>query len=176
MPVGCGLAGAQPNDTGSQNSIKLFHFQALLGAPPSKPLTPKARYGAVLFQAAGCADCHRAKLETTENYYLPNADGTVQRVDALSDKEIAPYSDLLIHDMGPGLEDGRVMGRASGRFWRTTPLWGNRFKNRYLHDGRAASIDEAINAHGGEATHSTQLYQQLNPTQEAALLEFIDGL
>ena len=176
LPAGCGVASTQPNDTGSANSLKLFHFQALLGAPPSKPLTPRARYGAVLFQASGCADCHRAKLKTARDYYMPNLDGSAQRVDALSDKEIFPYSDLLTHDMGPGLADGRVMGRASGRFWRTTPLWGNRFKTQYLHDGRAASIDEAIDLHGGEATHSTQLYEQLTDAQEAALLEFIDGL
>lgn len=175
VPAGCGLAGAQPNDTGSANSLKLFHFQALLGAPPSRPLTPSARYGAVIFQAVGCADCHRAKLKTGD-YHLANPDGSVQRVDALSDKEIFPYSDLLVHDMGPGLEDGRVMGRASGRFWRTTPLWGNRFKTRFLHDGRATTLDEAIDLHGGEAASSTQRYGQLSSAQEAALLEFIEGL
>ncbi len=175
LPAGCQLASAQPNDTGSANSLKLFHFQALLGAPPSKPMTPRARYGAVLFQAVGCADCHRPRLKTGE-YYLPNPDGSVQRVDALSNKAIAPYSDLLVHDMGAGLEDGRVMGRASGRFWRTTPLWGNRFKTNYLHDGRASTIDAAIDLHGGEAANSTQAYEALNDAQEAALLEFIEGL
>lgn len=175
LPAGCFLAGSQPNDSGSANSLKLFHFQTLLGAPPSKPLTPKARYGAVIFQAIGCADCHRPKLKTGD-YHMANPDGSVQRVDALSDKEIFPYSDLLLHDMGPALEDGRVMGRASGRFWRSTPLWGNRFKNRFMHDGRAASVDEAIDMHGGESTHSTELYEQLTDAQEAALIEFIEGL
>lgn len=176
LPAACvALGPGQPNDTGSQNSLRLFHFQALLGAPPNKPLTPKALYGAFLFKAVGCADCHRPRM-TTGTYHLANLDGSVQPVAALSNKEIFPYSDLLIHDMGPGLEDGRVMGRASGRFWRTTPLWGNRFKTRFLHDGRAATIDEAIDLHGGESAHSTAKYEQLTDAQEAALLEFIEGL
>jgi CxxC motif-containing protein (DUF1111 family) len=176
LPPECKLAGAQPNDVGSQNSVKLYQFQALLGAPPQLPKTPRARYGEFLFRATGCADCHRASLHTAKDYYLANSDGTAQRVDALSNKEIFPYSDLLVHDMGPGLEDGRIMGRAGTRFWRTTPLWGNRFKNHFLHDGRATSIDAAIDAHGGESAHSTALYEALSDSQEAALLEFINSL
>ncbi|MFO0600822.1 MAG: di-heme oxidoredictase family protein [Myxococcaceae bacterium] len=176
LPPECQLAGTQPNDSGSQKSVALYQFQALIGAPPSLPKSPRAKYGEFLFRATGCADCHRASMRTVKDYYLAKADGTAERVDALSDKEIFPYSDLLVHDMGPGLEDGRVMGRAGGRFWRTTPLWGNRFKPRYLHDGRAATIDEAIDLHGGEATRSQQLYEALNPQQEAALLEFINTL
>jgi CxxC motif-containing protein (DUF1111 family) len=176
LPPECKLGPAQPNDVGSQNSVKLYHFQALLGAPPTLPKSPRARYGEFLFRAIGCADCHRPSMRTAKDYYLANSDGTAQRVEALSNKEIFPYSDLLVHDMGPGLQDGRVMGRASGLFWRTTPLWGIRFKNHYMHDGRATSVDEAIDLHGGEAAHSTALYEALNPAQETALLEFINGL
>jgi len=98
------------------------------------------------------------------------------RVDALSNKVLAPYSDLLLHDMGPGLQDGRVMGRGGPRFWRTTPLWGARFKARYLHDGSAATLDEATERHGGEAQRSTDLYNALSPSQEAALFAFINSL
>ncbi len=175
IPAACRLGPAQPNDTASKDSMKLFHFQALIGAPPTLPLTPRARYGAFIFRANGCADCHRPSLKTS-NYFMPDQNGVIQKVDALSNKEIFPYSDLLTHDMGPGLQDGRVMGRAGPRFWRTTPLWGNRFKNRFMHDGRASSIDEAIDLHGGEAAHSVALYEALNDAQEEALLEFINSL
>ena len=177
VPTGaCQQANATPNDTGSQNTIPLFHFQALLGAPPVNPVrTPSSYYGEFLFFAAGCNDCHRAALQTGD-YYLAMADGSAQKVNALSNKIIFPYSDLLIHDMGPGLEDGRVMGRASGRFWRTTPLWGNRFKNHFLHDGRVTTVHEAIAWHGGEGQHSTDVYNSLNLAQKRALVEFVEGL
>ncbi|MFZ5441685.1 MAG: di-heme oxidoredictase family protein [Myxococcota bacterium] len=176
VPTQCRLAGSQPNDTGSQSSVKLYQFQALLGAPPQGPRTPASFYGEFLFYAVGCADCHRPQMKTGREYYMPMADGTAQRVAALENKVIKPYSDLLVHDMGPGLEDGRVMGRASGRFWRTTPLWGIRFKDHYLHDGRATSIHQAIDAHGGESAPSTALYEALNPAQQAALTQFIESL
>lgn len=176
MPAGCQLAGAQPNDTGSANSIKLFHFQALLGAPAPRPRTPRSFYGEVMFRVAGCADCHRPTMRTAKDYYMPLADGTVTRVAALSNKLIAPYSDLLIHDMGPGLEDGRVMGAAGPRFWRTTPLWGTQHKTRYLHDGSAANVHEAIERHGGEGAASVARYDALNAAQKAALIEFVEGL
>ena len=89
--------------------------------------------GEKLFEQVGCDDCHRASLRTVKDSYAPWPDGTAHRVDALSGKVLQPYSDLLIHDMGEGLEDVRPMGRASGRFWRTTPLWGLRHKTRYPH-------------------------------------------
>lgn len=176
LPSTCLLAGSQPNDSGSASSLKLFHFQALLAAPAPGPRTPRAFYGQLMFHATGCADCHRPTMRTTRDYYLPMADGTVQRVDALSNKLIAPYSDLLIHDMGPGLADGRVMGAAGPQFWRTTPLWGTRHKRRYLHDGSAATVHDAIERHGGESDASTARYDALSPAQQAALIEFVESL
>ncbi|MBL8952482.1 MAG: hypothetical protein JNK82_17010, partial [Myxococcaceae bacterium] len=179
LPLGhpCQKAAATPNDVGSKGSIELFHFQALLAPPPPLlPMTLKAHIGKAVFAAVGCADCHRPALKTVEDYYLPLADGTAHRVDALSDKIIFPYSDLLIHDMGPGLEDGRVMGRASGRFWRTTPLWGLRFKTRYMHDGRTDSEEQSILLHGGEGQYSTDRFIALPRWQKDALLEFLEHL
>lgn len=176
VPAGCGIGSTKPNDQNSVQSIRLMAFQALIGPPPRAPMTPKAFAGAVIFTAIGCADCHRPHMKTVKDYYMPLPGGVAHRVDALSDKHIAPYSDLLVHDMGPGLEDGRVMGRAGPRFWRTTPLWGARFKARYLHDGSAANLDEATERHGGEAQHSTDLYNALSPAQEDALFAFINSL
>lgn len=176
LPAGCLLAGSQPNDALSANSLKLFHFQALLAAPAPRPRTPRSFYGELMFRVAGCADCHRPTMRTARDYYMPLADGSVTRVAALSNKLIAPYSDLLIHDMGPGLEDGRVMGAAGPRFWRTTPLWGTQHKTRFLHDGSAANVHDAIERHGGEGAASVTRYDALNAAQKAALIEFVEGL
>lgn len=176
LPPGCGLASTQPNDANSAGSVKLYQFQALIGAPPSGPRTPASFYGEFLFRAVGCADCHRPELKTGNKYFLAKADGSAERVRALENKIIKPYTDLLVHDMGPGLEDGRVMGRASGRFWRTTALWGIRFKDHFMHDGRSTTIHDAIDQHGGEGAASTAMYEALNPAQQAALIQFVQSL
>ncbi len=96
--------------------------------------------GSALFVSTGCADCHTPTL-------------------AAGDKVLPLYSDLLLHDMGPGLNDGVVQGQAQGSDWRTTPLWGLSVRARFLHDGRARTIEAAILAHGGEADPVVQAYQ-----------------
>lgn len=176
LPPGCGVANAQPNDTNSAHTMPLFHFQALLAAPSPKAPTPQTLYGKFMFFAAGCADCHRPSMRTAKDYYMPLADGTAQRVDALSNKLIFPWSDLLIHDMGPGLADGRPMGVAGPRWWRTTPLWGTQHKSNFLHDGSAPSVHDAIIRHGGEAAASVQRYHALAPAQRSALVKFVESL
>lgn len=176
LPSGCLVANSQPNDPNNASGLPLFHFQALVAPPAPKAPTPQTIYGKFLFFAAGCADCHRPQLKTVRDYYLPLADGSVQRVDALSNKIISPYSDLLIHDMGTGLADGRPMGAAGPRWWRTTPLWGAQHKTNFLHDGSAHSVHEAIERHGGEGAASTQKYDALAPAQQAALVKFVESL
>ena len=101
----------------------------------------------------------------------------------LSEVDAHLYSDLLLHDMGPGLADNRPDGDASGSEWRTTPLWGTRlvgdFLNGhefYLHDGRARSVDEAIRLHGGEAAAAQQSYEALGAAGQAAVVEFVKSL
>jgi CxxC motif-containing protein (DUF1111 family) len=174
-PPECFVANAQPNDVQSQNSIKLFHFQALLAAPAPAELTRDAKKGEKLFKQIGCTDCHRESMTTMKNYSMPLADGSAHRVAALSNKKIFPYSDLLIHDMGPGLADHRPQGRASGRFWRTTPLWGFRHKTHYLHDGRTTSEFDAIVAHGGEGQSSTDAFLDLSPRDQERVIEFLES-
>jgi CxxC motif-containing protein (DUF1111 family) len=177
VPPGCQLAtSARPNDANGAKGVTLMHFQALLAPPEPLPPTAETAAGALLFAANGCGDCHRPRLRTVKDYYLPLADGTVTRVAALSNKTFAPYSDLLLHEMGPGLEDGRVMGRAGTRFWRTTPLWGARFKSRFLHDGSAASVHDAIEAHGGESAGSRARYDALPIAQQRAVSAFVNSL
>ena len=86
------------------------------------------------------------------------------------------FSDLLLHDVGPGLDDKVVQGQARGQDWRTTPLWGLGKRLRLLHDGRAETIQAAIVAHGGEATAAVQRYRQLAGQDRDALLAFLRSL
>lgn len=177
VPAGCQLAASpKPNDVASVQSLRLFHFQAFLAPPSRLPRSASAERGEEVFHRVGCDDCHRPELHTARDYYLPLPDGTAHRVDALSGKRLEPFSDLLLHDMGPGLKDGRIMGRGGPQTWRTTPLWGIRFKNRYLHDGSALTEDEAIVRHGGEGQSSTDAYAALSAEEKQALLDFLETL
>ncbi len=109
-----------------------------------------------MFYATGCIACHVPKFVTHR------LEGNPETEAALGFQLIWPYTDLLLHDMGPGLADNRPEGRATGTEWRTAPLWGIGLTaqvsgvERYLHDGRARTLMEAILWHGGEAqTHAT---------------------
>lgn len=133
---------------------------------------PQVRRGEALFAAAGCAQCHTPQLETAASARHPRLAGQV----------IAPFTDLLIHDMGPGLADGRPDFQASGRDWRTPPLWGIGLtekiseRPRYLHDGRARSLLEAVLWHGGEARLARQRVEALGRADRAALIAFLQSL
>ncbi len=95
---------------------------------------------------------------------------------------IRPYSDLLLHDMGPGLADNRTEFLASGSDWRTPPLWGIGLTrtvsghSQFLHDGRARDLLEAVLWHGGEALPAQQRVLSFNAEQRAALLAFLNSL
>jgi CxxC motif-containing protein (DUF1111 family) len=124
----------------------------------------------MLFAQTGCASCHVPSLPTGPS-----------PVAALANRQADLYSDLLLHDMGDALADNRPDGSASGREWRTTPLWGLRLMRRFLngeafllHDGRARTVDEAIRLHGGEALASRHAFVALSPAQRAALLDFVE--
>lgn len=114
-----------------------------------------------LFVAAGCDKCH------------------VPQMQGQAGEEVMIYSDLLLHDMGAGLASAGAEGDASAREWRTTPLIGFRGHipgHRYLHDGRAANIDEAIRWHGGEAARSRDAYIAMAAADRLALTAFVQGL
>jgi CxxC motif-containing protein (DUF1111 family) len=104
-------------------------------------------------------------------------------VDALSYKTFYPYTDLLLHDMGPGLDDGYSEGTATTPEWRTPPLWGlglSQFSQGgeyyLMHDGRARTIEQAILMHGGEASDSKSLFQSLGESDKNKLLKFLESL
>lgn len=127
--------------------------------------------GKTLFAKTGCVKCHRAQYITANNKEVPQ----------LSNQTIYPYSDLLLHDMGEELSDNRPDNEATGKEWRTAPLWGlglSKVKGEYylLHDGRARSIQEAILWHYGEALDVKKNYMKLDKTQRAALNKFVESL
>lgn len=130
------------------------------------------RRGEELFEGAGCASCHTPSWRTSPDF------GS----EALAGHEIWPYTDLLLHDMGEGLADGRPDGEATGREWRTPPLWGIGLTmtvnghQRFLHDGRARSFEEAILWHGGEAAASKEAFRTMSFADRITLVEFLWSL
>ncbi len=128
--------------------------------------------GEQVFTTIGCAKCHVREWKT------PDSD-----IAALSNQVFYPYTDLLLHDMGAGLDDGYTEGNALSSEWRTPPLWGlglskNAQGGSYflLHDGRAHSIEEAIAMHGGEGTNSRQRFNQLSISEKEQLIKFLESL
>lgn len=124
------------------------------------------------FREAGCAACHTPTQQTRRDARLPE----------LAGQTIHPYTDLLLHDMGPGLADGRGDFAASGREWRTPPLWGIGLTGtvndnvNYLHDGRARTLAEAILWHGGEARGAREAFRNMPGATRRALLAFLRSL
>lgn len=133
--------------------------------------SPEVKRGTEVFSDSGCGACHVPGLTT----------GTAD--DAwLANQQIAPYTDLLLHDMGEGLADNRPEFEASGSEWRTPPLWGIGLTRTvgdrayYLHDGRARTLLEAILWHGGEAQASRDSVVAMSPVERKALLRFLESL
>ena len=128
--------------------------------------------GKAIFNQIECSSCH-----------IPEWTTPVSDIAALSDKTFYPYTDLLLHDMGPGLDDGVTEGSAETYEWRTPPLWGlglspNSQGGSYflMHDGRARSIEEAIVLHGGEAESSKNQFTSLSENDKEALIKFLESL
>ena len=133
---------------------------------------PTVLRGKQVFYETGCAGCHTPKFVTNRLVDQPEQ----------SFQLIWPYSDLLLHDMGEGLADGRPEARATGREWRTPPLWGIGLTKqvsaqaRFLHDGRARSLLEAILWHGGEASLQKERVIALSKADRVALIQFLESL
>ena len=160
---------ADPEDemdpaSGKADIDRFADFMRYLAPPPQLPLTVSASAGQSLFGQIGCAVCHTPAMNTGTN-----------AVAALDRKPVRLYSDLLLHDMG-SLGDGIAQAAAAPREMRTAPLWGLRASGPYLHDGRAATADEAIRGHDGEARVARDRYRWLSPTQKQQLLDFLNSL
>ncbi|MCY1408404.1 Di-heme oxidoreductase, putative peroxidase [compost metagenome] len=158
----------------SDNILRLVLFYSRnLAVPARRDVNaPEVLAGKTLFYQAGCQSCHTPKYTTVANAAEPE----------LANQVIRPYSDLLLHDMGDGLADNRSEFQASGREWRTPPLWGIGLTQavsghtQFLHDGRARNLLEAVLWHGGEATAAQQQVLSFNAEQRAALLAFLNSL
>ncbi len=160
-------------DIDKQTVADVALYTQTLAVPARRDLDdPVNQRGELVFYAAGCAGCHTPTLRT----------GVLRGVPEVSNQTIHPYTDLLVHDMGPGLADGRPDFQASGNEWRTPPLWGiglvetvNGHTN-FLHDGRARSLLEAVMWHGGEASRARDAVKRLRRRDRDALIAFLQSL
>ncbi|BAP55463.1 hypothetical protein THII_1166 [Thioploca ingrica] len=165
-------SGGKPELSTEQLDAITFYLQTLAVPERRGDDLPQVHHGEMLFHQAGCAACHRPQLHTTPNTQLAQLAGRL----------IAPYTDLLLHDLGALLADGRPDFQASGSEWRTAPLWGIGLAETvgdqvgYLHDGRARTLLEAILWHGGEAAPSREAVRTMGSTERTALLAFLRAL
>ncbi len=129
--------------------------------------------GARLFESAQCDHCHVPTLVTADVY---------ARLPQLSRQMFHAYTDLLLHDMGEALSDGRPDFEAGARDWRTPPLWGLGLSERVngrgalMHDGRARNVVEAIFWHGGEAQAARESFRRMPKAERAALIKFLQAI
>jgi len=165
----CREADGTPELTAEDVEAVAVYLRAL--SPPEPRTTAAEEPGARLFQEVGCALCHRPQtgVARSDSAFL---DGVA----------VMAYTDLLLHDMGEGLADGRPDFEATGREWRTPPLWGlGRLEALHgdvalLHDGRAQSIEEAILWHGGEGAAARDRFKALSQSERQALIGFLKSL
>jgi len=166
------LHGGMPEIDDSKIEAVTFYTRIL--AVPGRRHWEEQRVvdGKAHFSELGCARCHTPQWTTSATADVPE----------LQNQHIRPYTDLLLHDLGDGLADGRPDFLATGSEWRTPPLWGiglvqtvNRH-TRFLHDGRARSLAEAILWHGGEAAASRDRFRALSSAQRGELLAFLESL
>jgi len=169
--TGSAKAG-KPEITNTMLDLVAFYSRHLAVPARRRPDDPTVVRGGEVFREAGCAACHRPSLVTATEGVDP----------ALAGQTIWPFTDMLLHDMGPGLADGLPEGGATGSEWRTPPLWGIGLTEtvnghtHFLHDGRARSVLEAILWHGGEAQAARDRVVALSPEERAALLDYVNSL
>lgn len=158
----------------STNTINdvVFYLNTLKAPIQRDQTDPDVQHGKLIFNQIGCSGCHKPDLKTA-----------FSEIEALSNKEFHPYTDLLLHNMGGALDDGYTEGTAKTYEWRTPPLWGLGLSpdsqgGQYflLHDGRAKSIEEAISYHGGEASGRRNNYFQLSDGEKQKVLKFLESL
>ena len=171
-PHGGDAAAGAPEVEDKLFKLMAFYSRNLAVPPRRKPADADILAGKVAFHAAGCAGCHQPKFVTGASQDQPHLAGQL----------IWPYTDMLLHDMGEGLADGRPEGFANGQEWRSAPLWGiglTQIVNGhtlFLHDGRARNIEEAIMWHGGEALAARDAFAALPEADRQRLIAFVNSL
>jgi CxxC motif-containing protein (DUF1111 family) len=174
-PLVGGPSGDEVSDpeVGSDDVANVVFFLRTLRPPLRRTVADgDVLAGEDLFAQIGCADCHTPRLATGDSAIEPLS-GTVAEA----------YTDLLLHDLGPALADGFPEGGASGREWRTTPLWGLGIVEQqlggsafYMHDGRARTLTDAILLHGGEAQAAAERFEALGEADRRRVLVFLRSL
>lgn len=161
-----------PEVTNQEVQDVVFYLRTLKAPIQRTANDPDVINGKDLFIKASCNKCHVDELQTGNFFIQP-----------LSNKTFHPYTDMLLHDMGPSLDDGYTEGSAKSYEWRTPALWGlglskNSQGGTYflMHDGRAQTIEAAIMLHDGEALGSKQKYQSLSSTEREKLIKFLESL
>jgi CxxC motif-containing protein (DUF1111 family) len=168
LPPGTFVSALDP-EIGNEDIEKVTAFVRFLAPPPPGILTNYqdqlvAARGRQLFHELQCNVCHVPTMRTRPSH-----------IKALDRKTVALYSDLLVHDMGPDLAD-ICLGQARPSEFRTEMLMGLRFRTQFLHDGRAQTVQEAIERHGGEALESQARFKALSDSDKQALLKFLSTL
>ena len=164
--------GGEPEADATVLDLVTFYSRNLAVPARRDPGDPQVLEGKRVFYEAGCTGCHRPKFVTDRLGDQPEQ----------SFQLIWPYTDLLLHDMGEGLADHRPEVRASGREWRTAPLWGIGLtetvtgRASFLHDGRARTLMEAVLWHGGEAQAARDTVARLPKAERDALIRFLESL
>lgn len=163
---------ADPEVSTSAVANVVFYLKTLRVPPRREGDHPEVLAGEALFEQVGCAACHVPTLTTGAS-----------EIDVLDRTTFHPYTDLLLHDMGPELDDGYTEGHALTSEWRTPPLWGVGLPERFqggamflMHDGRAGSLEEAIELHGGEGAGARDAFRALSAEERARLLRFLRSL
>jgi CxxC motif-containing protein (DUF1111 family) len=164
QPIPPGVDPLPEPEIGDEDVEAATDFVRFLAPPPPEPMGYEARRGRKIFERIQCAACHVPVLHTGAN-----------EIAALADRDVHAYTDLLLHDMGPVLAD-ICLGDASPSEFRTEPLMGLHLATKFLHDGRATTIEEAIHLHGGEADASREAFEALSTRDRKALLAFLHGL
>lgn len=165
------INGGDPEIDDERLATVVFYSRTL-AVPAMRNVKAKdVKKGAQAFMEMGCATCHTPTYKTGDH-----------PIKAVANQDIHPFTDLLLHDMGAELADGRPDFDANGQEWRTPPLWGiglidNVNSKRFLlHDGRAKTIEEAILWHGGEATKARETFRLSSSSQRAALIKYLESL
>ena len=173
-PQGANIPPHEPDVSTEELEAVVFYLQTLKAPERRNMDNADVLAGEVIFNKINCNGCHTPTLKTTDFDIVSPS---------LSYKEFHPYTDLLLHDMGPELDDNYTEADATTAEWRTSPLWGlglatDAQGGEYflMHDGRARSLDEAIQLHGGEASNSRAEYNTLSTQEKEQLIAFLESL
>jgi len=168
-------------DVDAETSNSIVFYSETLSVPPRRNVEDKdVKQGGMQFESLGCVKCHNPSFTTASKYTSYSVNG--KEIKELENQKIYPFTDMLLHDMGEDLADGRKDFDATGNEWKTRPLWGigaTQIINPgagFLHDGRAKTLEEAILWHGGEANATKEKFMALPKSKRDQVIKFLESL